>query len=231
MLFPFLSELNREILNALPWDMQRKIADFQPNLPHLSQCLWAILHVHMKKRYCVHCGNILPNWNKIYHCLCRHPHISQRYHSPLRKYKTYHRPFHVFSQPYTTLSDYHYCNAVASFYYHVKVECNQPPFAYSMRNLLRKPTLSLRLLCTRFDYNMEKVARKVLKKTINTNTCLRTFMDGFETQLSFRQGTSPILVSQAFQHTMTQNVRVWCYDFSKRPTHVEEFPPMELIDD
>jgi len=217
MLFPFLSELNRDVFNDLPWDMQRIIADFHPNLPHLSRCVMAVLHAHFSTRYCKDCGRFVPKWNKRYHCLCRRKYYSQRYHSSVRNFKIYYRPFHVFEKPHATLAQYNDAVAMTPEYLDLYVSSNQQPFTYNMKRLLQKTFLQVWMLCLRYRYNVQKVARTSLNKTINTNTCLRTYLDSF---VDNERGTEEgVVFFNAFDRAMTQNRNVW-YAQPRQPPRV-----------
>ena len=230
MLFPFLQELRREKFNDLPWDAQRIIADFCPNLPTLQKIKWAILHTHFAKRYCASCGKNLPHWNKKYYCMCRKKYYANRYHSPLRPLKFYKRPYWVFQKSHVSLlryTDIDYTEA--PLFTEAVVGSNQQPFVFTFHRLLKKTNLQMLLLYVRYQQNPSKIASLCIKKEINTNTCLRSYMDCF----SSRKNESTSLIVQCrreFGRTYTQNKRVRVidyYDFLSRKGPIVGFPLME----
>ena len=109
------------------------------------------------------------------------------------------------------------------------VASNQQPFTYTMKHLLRKSFLQVWLLCLRHRYNVEKVARTSLDKIINTNTCLRTYLDTFVSEDDMEE--EAVVFLNAFERRMTQNKRVWHahYHHHKRSTkQYVMFPELEI---
>lgn len=226
MLFPFLSELNRDIFDRLPWDMQRKIADFCPNLPPINKRAWEIFHVHTASRYCGHCGKILPRWNEKFYCLCRHRHNRQKYHPPTRPFKTYRRPSHVFDAPDVCPLEF------AEIEYHVPewsdvlLASNQQEYVYRFIDLFHKSDARLRCLITYYDNDLERVARKYMEKRINTHTCLRSFLDRFVVYLEGETLTPAVEYHECLGRRFTQNTLVLnnYFVYHKTKPSIVEFP-------
>jgi hypothetical protein len=226
MLFPFLKELDRDRFNDLPWVLQQQIADFHPNVPSLPDEFWEIFHTHIALRYCGCCGRYLPKWNKNkYHCLCTKRYSRQRYHPPMRKYATYMRPFHVFTKPSTTEREYQVIFNNSYEWSDVVISSNQQEFVYSFRQLLRKNMVHMWLLFLRYDFNMEKIVWKSMEKRVNTNTCLRSFLDSFG---SYFLACHNVVFHKTFGLTRTQNTGVWC----PKPHHIRKVhPPVVVFSD
>lgn len=185
MLFPFLHELNRDVFDQLPWDMQRKIADFHPNVPALPRMVWNVVHTHMNTRYCGHCGRNLPKWNQTFHCLCRRRFHCQKYHPQTRPFRTYRRPFHIFDKP--DVHEWSYENIFNASHESgdVLVASNQQDYVFNLTTLLRKKLERLRALTARCHHDTKKVVEHCIKKRLNTHTCLRSYLDAFAPSLYY----------------------------------------------
>ena len=225
MLFPFLKELDRDRFNDLPWVLQQQIADFHPNVPPLPDEFWEIFHAHTALRYCETCGRFLPRWNnKIYRCLCTTKFYNKRYHPSTRKYAMYMRPFHVFHKPSTTDWEYQVIFNNSHESSDVVVSSNQQEFVYSFRKLLRKDMVHMWLLFLRYDFNMEKIVWKSMEKRLNTNTCLRSYLDCFGSRFLEKYN---VVFHNTFGLPRTQNRGVWCpqpHHFRKVRTSLVLFP-------
>lgn len=181
MLFPFLEHLGANRFNDLTFPLQMHIASFIPNLPRQTTLLLRVLRAHLEMRYCESCGRVLPispMRRRTFYCLCQRRYYRQKYHSPLRRYVVYKRPFFIFSSHEVSFSFLHtiLSRYKGQMYY---IACNQPGFCYSLKPLL--DTYSLHLIV---DYvvrrqNMAWMLRYYLPRVVNTNTCLRSYTDSF----------------------------------------------------
>lgn len=209
MLFPFLVHMNRETFNDLPWELQRTIAEFHPNLPLLHYQVRDTLRAHLSTRYCTRCGKCLPKWNKIFRCLCRHHHLQYKYHVSERTWRSYRRPFHIFQTPSVSMSEFRDVWSENPESTDVMIASNQQEYVYSFRKLLHQELLLVWLTFLRYDDNMERIVARLIHKRLNTHTCMKSFMDGFVNPSYFHPVEDMIECVTAFDTRRTQNKHVY----------------------
>ena len=162
--------------------------------------------------------------------MCRKKYYANRYHSPLRPLKFYKRPYWVFQKSHVSLlryTDIDYTEA--PLFTEAVVGSNQQPFVFTFHRLLKKTNLQMLLLYVRYQENPNRIASLCIKKEINTNTCLRSYMDCFLSRCRRNESTTLTVDCQReFGRTYTQNKRVRVIEYyPSRKGPIVGFPLME----
>lgn len=205
MLFGFLSELQRDIFNQLPFVLQMRIARFVPNLPHLIPTQNDLLRFHYNKRYCKHCGNALVICHKPSFCLCKKRFTVYKYHIPVRPYKMYTRPLKIMKESLISplrLFVQQYIEEGRLCY----VVSNQPESLYSISFALDVKKIE-RFQWT-YGNQLESLYKKMVRYMVNANTCVRSYCDLFGTLDHVRQISFPVKTLSVWGKTISQNPKV-----------------------
>jgi len=203
MLQCLISKGYSPIFTKLPFCLQMHIVSYVPQLPKLPRFIWKAIHLHYEKRMCERCGKILLVRHKKYICTCYSR--KKKFTSPIRKMQLYVRPLHIFKKHWSTFGELEYY--LENSFHLVLVGSNQPEFVYSLKRILNKRSrLATILLYLQYEKDIQELSDVLIRKRVNTNTCLRHFLDTFSSY-SLQEH---ITLSRAFgrQYTKNEYVRV-----------------------
>lgn len=198
MLDSILSEKGLPALRGLPFVLQMKVASYAPRLFSLAGVFCDVLRLHYETRVCGECGKFLQKLNRTHHCLCRWR--RRKFSLDERKRVTYRRPLYIFVEASVTTQRFHYvCYTTKQV---VFVSSNQPEFVFSLCRLIDRHDV-LSKLCVESYFDIEYLSKTLIEPMINTNTCLRSFVDAF-IDSSFEE----VVSFTCFQKTVSKNTMV-----------------------